>query len=115
MIEWLLSHGNYLLLLVIFAAIKQEIARGFTGRPSLIANTASIFATAKVWNGSEFKEIYPSITDTCNTDNPSWNSTIIDGETWKSCITTDNRYFRFAVPRLVSIQKIQIETNNHSY
>jgi len=32
--------------LVIGATFKQEISRGFTGRPSLVANTSSILAVA---------------------------------------------------------------------
>lgn len=50
MIDWLIAHSSYLLLLVIFAAIKQEIKKGFTGRVSLMANTASIFTVAgPIW------------------------------------------------------------------
>jgi hypothetical protein len=34
--------SDFLLLLVIITAIKGELARGFTGRPSLVANLVSI-------------------------------------------------------------------------
>ena len=46
MIEWILAHSHYFLLIVIAAGIKQEIKRGFTGRTSLVANTSSILAVA---------------------------------------------------------------------
>ena len=36
--------SDFLLLLVIITAIKGELARGFTGRPSLVANLVSISA-----------------------------------------------------------------------
>ena len=34
--------SDFLMILVIITAIKGEIARGFTGRPSLVANLVSI-------------------------------------------------------------------------
>ena len=34
--------SDFLLILVIITAIKGELARGFTGRPSLVANLVSI-------------------------------------------------------------------------
>jgi len=52
MIDWIIAHSHYFLLLMIFAALKQEIARGFTGRPSLVANTSSILAVAGPFWGS---------------------------------------------------------------
>jgi len=39
----LMQHFDLLLFLVILSALRSEILRGFTGRPSLVANTISIF------------------------------------------------------------------------
>jgi hypothetical protein len=45
---YLLQHPTVLLILPVLVGVKQELYRGFTGRPSLVTNTATIFVTSAV-------------------------------------------------------------------
>lgn len=74
--------------------------------------TVSRFINLTYWNGTEFARVYPINTSTCNSNNPTWNTTTIGGESHKSCIETidTNTFVRVATPHL-STQTYQIATN----
>jgi len=45
---YLLENPTVLLILPVLVGVKQELVRGFTGRPSLVTNTTTIFITSAV-------------------------------------------------------------------
>lgn len=50
-IDYLIQNPSSLLILIVLVGLKSEIAKGFTGRPSLVSNTVTIFiASAVKWS-----------------------------------------------------------------
>lgn len=64
------------------------------------------------WTGTVYSLLYPVNTNTCDGDNPLWNTTIINSETYLSCYNTSGNWwtFRVAAPHL-STQLFQVQGN----
>ena len=68
--------------------------------------------TLSVLNGATYERIYPENTATCDSDNPTWNTTTVAGDDWGACYETiDGQiYVRVAIPHL-SQQTYQIDSD----
>ena len=70
--------------------------------------TMSVYDGIKVWNSTAFETIYPIESSDCDSNNPTFNLTTINGESFGACTKTDaNTFVRFSVPHL-SEQIIQL-------
>ncbi len=60
------------------------------------------FNNLTYWNGTAYNRLYPMNTDTCDTDNPVWNSTTVNGEIFQSCyeVSGVNYTFRITSPHM---------------
>ncbi len=77
------------------------------------STTITRFINLSYWDGTHYEKLYPINTSTCDSNNPSWNSTTINSEVHKSCIEMVgiNTIVRVATPSL-SIRTYQIDSNN---
>jgi hypothetical protein len=75
--------------------------------------TATQFFNLTYWNGTDYVLLYPQNTATCDSDNPTLNTTSIGGEDFKSCYeVSGSTYTLRVVPPHLSDQVFQANFNN---